>query len=1614
MYLKIKCFEAFLPESLYREHLAKAKPIKQGSRCRKLASQGQNSGYESEAALEFACQLYRRVKKDLSQILQQRAIDRAFLDERVAACYRFNQDLGREISDADYKTVMGLEDSNGRIVFGPLGHHYRQADPKRSAIADVPAHLQGTHVTLFGPPDTVKMTINAMNSFHRKLSNEPQIIEEILALDSMRPFWGADDEDSKTPLPLDLQSAGWNLTQAFKNNISLDENGKFYRLASSRLAQPLKRFPGLAIPNIFVFSDEDPLPLHIYDFALHLFHNSKNPEALSFYVPKLENEEEARYMARLFREAESILQESFPQYQSGSIRCMVVLENPRAILRTHEIIDELFPYFVGASLGWHDFLASTARLFKNDGNYRIPVKADPDIVIKYIKASHELLADVVGSRGGIKVGGMYGILPSSSELFSESFQITLRGYFRDVLTQLKRNLTGFWVAHPDFVRIGMALVIAWKKHNTQEPQYLESLIKGLFLEKYQKEIFEFLTAQDISSLDKDHSNYMRSLIVADLRESDFIPNNHPDEIRYNIFQSLQYLTDWLCGNGCVALPTVVQNVPVRVMDDLATAERSRWEVWHELRHQRFDLFDFLQMAFEELRFIRTNGASDPQRAREQKVQVHWDSETARWYPVALYLMVKLMTDEHPPEFASEYLLPFTSDLLRDAESPLQVWKNLDPLRTRLNPKIEKAFYLFETCGEMGYAKDLSGEIEITPEKIFARISQFSVAEIIAAASFHGDIGRSPQSLDRFASKEQERVFASGLGQGSESPSRSVSTDESLRQLLREKGCDYQTKFGFKFLVSAREKSPQELLSILESRLPNSLDVEISNAQKALSQIAAQRFSEIAEQEGDVFPQRAIHRILEKIRHSGALREMAVAVSDGVASGEFLVNSDSSFSSRSKVFEVASLSKSVAGILALFIFDKYGWSAETLFSEIESAPKTRKLLENLPSVDPKCFSQLRLRHLLNHEAFNLHYVKGFNPSQGKVSAFDILKNPSLYGYEDLSFKNVPGNYFSYSGGGYLVLESLLEEIEGRGIDELLKDLFVELKLDGIKPTLEFVKSGEHALGFVHSQKAMAEGLLVFPVLAAGLSSTARSFLKFLQIITEISQNPQHPRHLLVRRALYSEDKGSFEFMGAQMGLGFFVAECGDNRILLHQGANEGFRAIYSFCHEGPDRGKGFVILVAGDNEAVASIAEISGELMQILGVRGFHPQRRYHSEVISKGVADTELSSFSFSSIPQEQKVNRGYKEIFVSAFEPCLPEKIERRDPKVFEFSHLNILQDAKILKVSNQRFARAENLLSPFRPQFDPDLYGRQGKIMDSWESARHNILDAEEMVLELPAPRSACAIFLSSEFHDGNQSPLVQIFTKSQLADEWSQIAPDFEMTGHSFLAVELSAVVERIQFVKIKMAPDGGLSRCMLLEKCPAPSREGADPQSGVEVFSKRAVSQRYPLEIPKPQKPLPIFYEPSVSEINKNKMKAPFVNGASAALGAKIIRATNEHYGPARQIISPFPPVHMFDGLESARSRQSGHYEEVEIQLSEPMVLSAIELDFQFFINNNPREVSIFGWHEDQWMPLFENFFTKPFAGTCCLLRLPKNSIQVSSLLLRTFPDGGVNRIRIFKA
>ena len=155
-----------------------------------------------------------------------------------------------------------------------------------------------------------------------------------------------------------------------------------------------------------------------------------------------------------------LIKAKHPDYVMGSVGLFIVFENPRPSSGSEKSPTRSIRISLGA-LGWHDFLASTARLFRFDPNYRIPVKADPNIVINHIKESHDILVKSLAPIGAVCIGGMYGTLYENGN--PASFEVSIIGYIKDVVAQLKRGLNGFWVAHPNFVRLGLALVSAWRR-----------------------------------------------------------------------------------------------------------------------------------------------------------------------------------------------------------------------------------------------------------------------------------------------------------------------------------------------------------------------------------------------------------------------------------------------------------------------------------------------------------------------------------------------------------------------------------------------------------------------------------------------------------------------------------------------------------------------------------------------------------------------------------------------------------------------------------------------------------------------------------------------------------------------------------------------------------------------------------------------------------------------------------------------------------------------------------------------------------------------------------------------------------------------------------------------
>jgi allantoicase len=243
---------------------------------------------------------------------------------------------------------------------------------------------------------------------------------------------------------------------------------------------------------------------------------------------------------------------------------------------------------------------------------------------------------------------------------------------------------------------------------------------------------------------------------------------------------------------------------------------------------------------------------------------------------------------------------------------------------------------------------------------------------------------------------------------------------------------------------------------------------------------------------------------------------------------------------------------------------------------------------------------------------------------------------------------------------------------------------------------------------------------------------------------------------------------------------------------------------------------------------------------------------------------------------------------------------------------------------------------------------------------------------------------------YHDGNQVEWVELYADGKLMLEKTQLF------GHSLRKIKLLSEFKNITEVEVRAYPDGGLSRVGLYSN--------KLPQELADTFTGEA--NRYTEEIPHPTKPLGI--DPNSF---KTETLVGRVNYASLALGAKVLSATDEHYAPAINVISPFSPLNMFDGLESKRSRVEGHKEQVVIELAKEIEVGSIQFDFTYFVNNNPVSLSVEYSDAGEWKELFTNYPCKAYAAN--ILEIPvKECVEARELRFSFFPDGGVNRIKVF--
>lgn len=445
------------------------------------------------------------------------------------------------------------------------------------SAGEIPDDLQDRRVEITGPVDR-KMVINALNS-------------------GASTFM-ADLEDSTAPSWQNVIEGQQNLRDANNKSISLVDSGsgKSYSL-NQKNAVLMVRPRGLHLNERHILINGEETSGSLVDFGLYVFHNTRtllnNNTAPYFYLPKLEQYQEARWWNEVFNFAQEYL-----EVPKGTFKATVLVETITASFQLDEIIYELKDHIVGLNCGRWDYIFSYIKKFRNHPQFVVPNRDQVTMTTPFMEAYSKLVIQRCHKRGIHAIGGMAAQIPIKND--EKANAAALEKVRKDKEREVKNGHDGTWVAHPALVEVAMA---EFDKH-MPAPNQLQ------------------VTRDDIHISEKD------------LVE---IPEGTVTEagIRKNINVGILYTEAWLRGYGAVAL--------YHLMEDAATAEISRTQIWQWLKHEvvledgrKFNTELYIDLLNDEVEKIFSEAVKDT-------------SENSR-FKLAIELFDKLVLSERFEEF----------------------------------------------------------------------------------------------------------------------------------------------------------------------------------------------------------------------------------------------------------------------------------------------------------------------------------------------------------------------------------------------------------------------------------------------------------------------------------------------------------------------------------------------------------------------------------------------------------------------------------------------------------------------------------------------------------------------------------------------------------------------------------------------------------------------------------------------------------------------------------------------------------------------------------------------------------------------------------------------------
>ncbi len=361
----------------------------------------------------------------------------------------------------------------------------------------------------------------------------------INALNCGAKVFMADFEDATSPTFANIIDGQVNLKDRWAGTLSHDDpnTGKSYRVSANPAVLKI-RPRGWRLDERHATVAGQVMSGALFDFGLYMFHCAQAAIAQGsgpyFYLPKMESHLEARLWNDVITHTQAAL--GIPH---GTVKVTALIETLPAAFEMDEILYELRDHMAGLNCGRWDYIFSFIKTFAENPAFVTPDRAKMVMGDAFLRAYSLQLITTCHRRGAFAMGGMAAQIPVKGD--AEANAVAFARVRADKEREAGDGHDGTWVAHPDLVPVAL--------------EVFDRLMPG---------------PNNLGTLREDVVTTRDSLLQV------HTGTRSEQGLRENTRVGIQYIEAWLRGRGAVPL--------YNLMEDAATAEISRTQVWQWIRH----------------------------------------------------------------------------------------------------------------------------------------------------------------------------------------------------------------------------------------------------------------------------------------------------------------------------------------------------------------------------------------------------------------------------------------------------------------------------------------------------------------------------------------------------------------------------------------------------------------------------------------------------------------------------------------------------------------------------------------------------------------------------------------------------------------------------------------------------------------------------------------------------------------------------------------------------------------------------------------------------------------------------------------------------------------------